>query len=103
MLQWPAHQAKHCWQLHLDHHLVVAHFDPAFVGATGTRESIDALAASLGVAVIVGPPAPDGSYAVDHSAAIFLVDPEARIAALFGAPHDAATIARDYRRIVAAR
>lgn len=81
----------------------VAHFDPAFVGATGTRESIDALAASLGVAVIVGPPAPDGSYAVDHSAAIFLVDPEARIAALFGAPHDAATIARDYRRIVAAR
>jgi protein SCO1/2 len=81
----------------------VAHFDPAFVGATGTRESIDELAASLGVAVIVAPPAPDGSYAVDHSAAIFLVDPEARIAALFGTPHDAATIARDFRRIVAAR
>lgn len=81
----------------------VAHFDPSFVGATGTRESIDALAASLGVAVIVGPPAADGSYAVDHSAAIFLVDPEARIAAVFGAPHDAATIARDFRRIVAAR
>ncbi len=80
----------------------VEYFDPAFVGATGSREAIDALAAALGVAVIIGPPAADGSYAVDHSAAIFLVDPEARIAALFGAPHDAQAIARDYRRIVAA-
>lgn len=81
----------------------VAHFDPSFAGATGTRESIDALAAALGVAVIIGPPAADGSYSVDHSAAIFLVDPEARIAALFGTPHEAQAIARDYRRIVASR
>lgn len=81
----------------------VKYFDPSFLGATGTRESIDALAAALGVAVIIGPPAADGSYTVDHSAAVFLVDPEARAAALFGAPHESATIARDYRRIVAAR
>jgi protein SCO1/2 len=81
----------------------VAHFDPSFSGATGSREAIDALAAALGVAVMIGPPADDGSYAVDHSAAIFLVDPGARIAALFGTPHDADAIARDYRRIVAAQ
>jgi protein SCO1/2 len=80
----------------------VAHFDPAFTGATGSREAIDALAAALGVAVIIGPPAADGSYSVDHSAAVFLVDPEARVVALFGAPHDAGTIARDFRRIAAA-
>ena len=77
----------------------VAHFDPAFTGATGSREAIDALAGALGVAVIIGLPAADGSYSVDHSAAVFLVDPEARVVALFGAPHDAATIARDFRRI----
>jgi protein SCO1 len=81
----------------------VAHFDPSFVGATGTRESIDALTRALGVAVIIGPASADGSYAVDHSAAIFLVDPEARVVALFGAPHAAGAIARDYRRVITAR
>ena len=81
----------------------VAHFDPAFVGATGTREAIDALTRALGVAVIIGPASADGSYAVDHSAAIFLVDPAARVVALFGAPHEAGAIARDYRRVVTAQ
>ena len=81
----------------------VAHFDPTFVGATGTREAIDALTHSLGVAVIIGPASADGNYAVDHSAAIFLVDPAARVVALFGAPHEAGAIARDYRRVVTAR
>ena len=81
----------------------VAHFDPAFVGATGTREAIDDLTRALGVAVIIGPASADGSYAVDHSAAVFLVDPRARVVALFGAPHEAGVIARDYRRVVAAQ
>ncbi len=81
----------------------VAHFDPSFRGITGSAEAINTLASALGVAVIVGPAAADGSYTVDHSAAIFLVNPEGRIAALFGTPHEAGTIARDFRRIVAAR
>jgi protein SCO1/2 len=81
----------------------VAHFDPEFEGVTGPAESIAALTDALGVAVLIGPAGADGSYAVDHTAAVFLVDPEGRYAALFGAPHDAATIARDFRRIVAAR
>jgi protein SCO1/2 len=81
----------------------VAHFDPAFIGATGTRDAIEALTHALGVAVIIGPASADGSYAVDHSAAIFLVDPQARVVALFGAPHEAGVIARDYRLVVASR
>ncbi len=80
----------------------VAHFDPSFTGVTGNADAISRLTESLGVAVIVGPEAEDGSYSVDHSAAIFLVDPEARVAALFGTPHQAPTIASDYRRIVTA-
>ena len=80
----------------------VANFDPSFAGVTGSAEVIEAVTRALGVAVIIGPAAADGSYTVDHSAAIFLVDPRARVAALFGAPHEAAAIARDYRRIVAA-
>ncbi len=81
----------------------VAHFDPSFTGATGNASAIADLTESLGVAVIVGPLAVDDSYSVDHTAAIFLVDPEARVTALFGTPHDTATIADDFRRIVAAR
>ncbi len=81
----------------------VAHFDPSFAGVTGSADAIDALTSALGVAVVIGPADADGNYSVDHTAAIFLVDPEGRVAALFGAPHEAGTIARDYRRIVAAR
>lgn len=81
----------------------VAHFDPSFIGVTGSAADIESLTRALGVAVFVGIPGPDGSYAVDHTAAIFLVDPEGRVAALFNTPHDAGVIARDYRRIVAAR
>jgi cytochrome oxidase Cu insertion factor (SCO1/SenC/PrrC family) len=40
---------------------------------------------------------------VDHSAAVFLIDPAAAFTALFSAPHEAASLARDYRRIVTAR
>ena len=81
----------------------VAHFDPDFEGVTGSAESIAKLTDGLGVAVIIGPPGPDGSYAVDHTAAVFLVGPDGRFAGLFGAPHDPGIIARDFRRIVAAR
>ena len=81
----------------------VAHFDPSFTGITGSRESIEVFTRDLGVVVMIGEPAADGSYTVDHSAAIFLIDPAAAFTALFSAPHDAGTIARDYRRIVSAR
>lgn len=81
----------------------VTHFDRSFTGLTGTRESVGALTGGLGVAVMVGPADADGNYSVDHTAAIFLVDPDGRVAALFSGPHEAGTIARDYRRIVAAR
>jgi protein SCO1/2 len=81
----------------------VGHFDPAFTGLTGNAADIEALSSALGVAAVVGPRAADGSYAVDHTAAVFLVDPEGRFAALFNTPHEAGLIARDYRSIVEAR
>ena len=80
----------------------VGHFDPDFTGATGSAAAIEALTRALGVAVILGAPHEDGSYTVDHSAAVFLVDPPAAVAAVFGTPHVAQSIVEDYRRIVAA-
>ena len=78
----------------------VAHFGPEIVGATGRPEAIETLTRALGVAFFIGPEDDAGNYAVDHTAAVFLVDPEGRVAALFNTPHEAATIARDFRRIV---
>ena len=80
----------------------VAHFDPQFTGVTGTPAAIETLTRALGVAVFIGAAEDDGSYAVDHTAAIFLVDPDAALRAVFSGPHAAAAIAGDYRRIVAA-
>ena len=81
----------------------VAHFDPSFTGVTGDPAAIETLTRALGVAVAVGAPADDGSYAVDHTAAIFLVDPAGRVAALFNTPHEARAIVRDYLKIVGTR
>lgn len=79
----------------------VPYFDPAFLGVTGAPEALDRLTRALGVAVRIGPEV-DGAYTVDHTAALFLVDPQARVVAVFPAPHAAETIAADYRTIVAA-
>lgn len=81
----------------------VTHFDRSFTGVTGSPEALGVLTGELGVAVVVGPADAGGNYSVDHTAAIFLVDPDGRVAALFSGPHEAGTIARDYRRIVATR
>jgi protein SCO1/2 len=81
----------------------VAHFDPQFLGVTGQPAALEVLTHNLGVAVAIGPVSEDGNYTVDHSAAIFLIDRSAAFTAVFGSPHLADVIARDYRSIVAAR
>jgi protein SCO1/2 len=81
----------------------VRFFDPSFVGVTGTQGAIDALTRALGVPVAISKsPSGNGDYSVDHSAAIFLIDPQGAMRALFSTPHEPAIIAADYRRIVAA-
>lgn len=80
----------------------VQHFDPSFTGVTGNADAVESLTRALGVVAILGTPDDHGGYSVDHSAAVFLVDPDARIVAVSSAPHDAGVLARDYRRIVEA-
>ena len=78
----------------------LGHFDPAFIGATGSAAAIASLAADVGVAVQPGAATP-GGYTVEHGATVFLVDPRAAVTALFPLPHVARAIAADYRLIVA--
>jgi protein SCO1/2 len=76
-------------------------FDPAFLGATGTKPAIDELAQRMGV--LVATRSLDGDdYTVDHTTSVFLVGPDGSLRALFSAPHEPDKIAADYRRIAAA-
>jgi protein SCO1 len=77
----------------------VRHFSPTFVGTTGSPEAIESFTRKLGVPVAIHA-LDDGSYTVDHSATIFLVNPDAQLRAVFSTPHVPADISADYRRIV---
>ena len=64
----------------------LAHFGAALVGATGERAQMERLTAGLGLAQVRNPGSGD-EYTVDHSTAFVLIDPEARLAGYFSAPH----------------
>ena len=70
----------------------VSAFGPAFVGVTGSDGELSKLARQVGAVYFRAEPGDDGSYLVDHTASIMLIDPRGRLVALFGMPHDAALI-----------
>lgn len=72
----------------------LAHFDPGLVGATGARADVEKFTTGLGLAQVVNPGIGD-DYTVDHSTAFVLIDPEARLAGYFSAPHEPDALAAD--------
>ena len=80
----------------------VAHFDPAFIAVSGEPAALRGLAGALGAAIDTTSAA-GGSDRIEHSATLFLVDPDGALAAVFAPPHVARTLAADYRNIAAAR
>ena len=82
----------------------VPYFDPEFLGVTGEMPEIHRLTDAIGVAFAYTPtPGSEDGYTVDHTASIFLFDPDGRLAAIFSTPHDARTIASDFSRISESR
>jgi protein SCO1/2 len=77
----------------------VRFFNPDFIGVTGSAEEIQRVAQAFSVSMTQRPLA-DGSYTVDHSTTIFLVDPQGALRAVFSTPHSPDVIADDYRRIL---
>lgn len=74
----------------------VSFFDPDFLGVTGAPEQLSPLALRIGVAYRIEPHEPgSGNYSVDHSASVFLVDPQARVHGVFPSPHDPDLMVRD--------
>jgi protein SCO1/2 len=80
----------------------VPYFDPEFIGLTAPDQGkIEAFAKQWNVAVAVQPAA-DGNYTVDHSGAIFVINPRGKLAAILTGPFSVEALGSDYRRIVAA-
>jgi protein SCO1/2 len=81
----------------------VPYFDPEFIGLTAADQpAIEAVARKLGVAVIIQSK-PDGTYTVDHSGAIFVLDPDGELAAILTGPFTLDALQADFQHIVAGR
>lgn len=78
----------------------VAYFNPKFIGARGPAEELNTLTGAVGVLYVHNKPDLNGDYTVDHSAAVLLLDPQARWSALFSKqPLNPETLANDIQAI----
>jgi protein SCO1/2 len=83
----------------------VSSFNGAFIGVTGTDETINALTRQLGVTYtrVTETSGSDGSgkfnYLMDHSASVLLIDPAGRLHTVFTPPLNATDMARDFKLI----
>jgi protein SCO1/2 len=79
----------------------LGYFDPNFIGLRGDPAALAPLLRSLS-AIAVREPLPDGSYTMDHSATLYLLDRSARLVAVFTPPFAATRIASDLQQLGAA-
>lgn len=77
----------------------VPHFNSAFVGVTGSAAQIGQLTANLGVAhqrVALSETDDPDDYTFDHTAAVFLINPQGNLAGVFSSPHVPAQMVEDF-------
>lgn len=79
-------------------HNYIHFFNPNFIGLTGEPMQIEQLTQAIGVPVQIHDTG--GVYTVDHSATLFLIDPQVRMTAIFSPPHSVDTLANDLRTVV---
>lgn len=71
----------------------VSYFNQDFIGVSGQPEALDKLTRTLGAVYHIGERDAEGDYMVDHSASVFLLDPDGRLVSIFTTPHDAPAMA----------
>ena len=76
------------------------YFNANFIGVTGAVEQLQLLTKPLGVAFSYDPPDQSGNYSVDHSAVVFLINPQGQEQAIFTPPMIPTRMAADYRTIL---
>ncbi len=79
------------------------HFNPAFEGYSGTEAAIDELVGVVGIAVMRGTPDANGDYMVDHTSAVFVLDPQSRVRGILTSPLTVANLVHDYRLVAGAK
>lgn len=77
----------------------VKYFDKRFIGVTGTPKALAKFTQEVGVVYSFPQGTKGNNYSVSHSSAIALFDPDARLHAVFTAPHKAKRIAKDFRSL----
>lgn len=78
----------------------MGYFNPRFTGLTGEHSQIDRLTRSLGAYYHKRDTVDGNSYLVDHSAALFLINPAGKPQALFSPPHTVEKLSHDIQIII---
>lgn len=78
----------------------VHYFDPRFRAATGTVDALEALGRNLGFVFEKTPGSTPGSYTIDHSAALMLIDPRGSLAGYLVPPFKPDTLAADMKNVM---
>ncbi|HEX2586108.1 MAG TPA: SCO family protein, partial [Steroidobacteraceae bacterium] len=76
----------------------VHYFSADFQGWTGTEEQVKLLTKAIGVPVIIQS-LPDGGYNIDHSASLFIINPEQQLYAVVSPPYQTTDLANDLRSL----
>ncbi|MCP4042446.1 MAG: SCO family protein [Gammaproteobacteria bacterium] len=78
----------------------VAYFNPDFIGLTGEVEQVDKVAHQMGAKYsYLYSWESEGDYTVNHTATLFVIDPQARIYAAFPPPYGAGEISEGIQAI----
>lgn len=77
----------------------VGYFGDGNVGVTGSLEELRKLTSGLGI-YFEKQPGQGDDYAVDHSAAVLLIDPDGKFHALFSSPHTVENFVHDVALIM---
>jgi protein SCO1 len=78
----------------------VVYFDPELRGLTGSADALAALVQATETLFDVPEDQDGDNYLVSHSSNVVLLDPDGRVHAVFTPPHDPATLAADFTKVV---
>lgn len=75
-------------------------FDPAFIGLTGDELTLRRIGVDYGLFFEIHDDGQTENYLVDHTASIFLVDPEMRLSTIYAFSTEPDVIAADLREMI---
>jgi len=84
-------------------HAYVTYFDRGFHGLTGSLPDLTRFATETGSLFLIPEGQETTNYLISHSTNVTVLDPDGKLAAVITPPHEPATVAADFAKIVASR